>query len=212
MIKCIVFLLIILNAIPANADIVSYSKFSPNYGRVNTGVNNNLLRSRALANMHQHQHKQICPECHYNDYLTQKHLKALEKHAFNRNYNRDSRLKRLERLEKLAFGTTQRGDLRSRYHNVENAILSYPEYNAKPSLMNNLANYFRGQATGFTPSIVSPTQYNNLGGINTNPYIFTQSGGFGNNSLQQFSNGIWSNGWNYGGMTNGAGSSIRILD
>ena len=74
---------------------------------------------------------------------------------------------------------------------------------------NNIANYFAGQATGYTPNI---TQYNNLGGFTSNPYAFTPVPGYNNNNFEQYSNGIFGGGWGMSGSNYGTGSSIRILD
>ena len=161
--------------------------------------------SRRQNRLHPHH----CPQCHYNNpYLSSSELNALEKYAMNKTYRRENDLRRLERLENLAFGATQNGDLFSRYKNVEDAILSRPQYKQKQSFLGKLANYFAGQATGFTPSMMP---YNNLGGFTSNPYAFTPTPGYQNNSFEQYSNGIFSGGWGHMGQDYGTGSSVRML-
>ena len=79
-------------------------------------------------------HPHYCPQCHYNNpYLSRNDLNALEKYALDKTYRRENDLQRLERLENLAFGATQSGNLYSRFKNVENAILSRPQYKTKNS-------------------------------------------------------------------------------
>lgn len=158
-------------------------------------------------------HPPFCPQCNnYNPYLSKNDLNALEKYALNKTYRRENDLRRLERLENLAFGATQSGDIRSRYRNVENAILSRPQYGTKQSLWNNIANYFAGQTTGFTPNLIPYPNYNNLGGFSTNPYAFVPNPGYSNNNIERYSNGIFGGGWGYSGNDYGTGSSVRILD
>ena len=135
---------------------------------------------------------------------------ALEKYALRKTYGRENELQRLERLENLAFGAVQSGNPVIRFKNVENAILSRPQYNTKQSLLNNVANYFAGQTTGFTPSITSYPNYTNLGGFSSNPYMFTPK--YSNSNYEQYSNGIFGGGWGMRGSDFGTGSSIRILD
>ena len=148
----------------------------------------------------------------YNHFLSKNDLNALEQYAMNKSYYRDNDIQRLERLENLAFGATQIGDIHTRYRNVENAILSRPKYNTKQSLINNLANYFSGQATGFTPSFNTSQNYSNLGGFSNNPYMFTPTPGYDNTRFEQYSNGIFGGGWGVSGQNFGTGSSVRILD
>ena len=151
------------------------------------------------------------------EFISNRDLGTLDKHALNKTYRRDSNLTRLERLENLAFGATQAGDLQHRYRNVENAILSRPPYRTKNSMLGTLANYFLGQTTGFTPAInennfmpamnlpagLGPTNY---GGN------FYPAPGINNQRFEHYSNGLFGGGW---GMSNGSfgnGSSIRMLD
>lgn len=132
----------------------------------------------------------------------QEDLSALERYAFNRNYSGENEVQRLERLENLAFGAVQNGDLISRFHQVETAILSRPKTNGfKNSLANTLGNYIMGQTTGLTPSIVTsgfPPIYNNPQYTNSNimQYSSFPFGGRGYRVMNQ----------NYG-----ANSGIRIL-
>ncbi|MBQ7764929.1 hypothetical protein IJ384_06165 [bacterium] len=167
--------------------------------------------NRAQSKMYHHNH--YCPQCDYNQqYLSKTNLNALEQYAMNKIYRRDNDLKRLERLENLAFGATQIGDIQTRYQNVENAILSRPKYNTKQSLINNLANYFSGQTTGFTPNLGTYNNYNNLGGFYNNPYLFTPTPSYNNNRFESYSNGIFGGGWGISGQNFGNGSTVRILD
>lgn len=153
------------------------------------------------------------PRQHFrHSYLSSSDLNALEKYALNRTYRKENDLRRLERLENLAFGASQGGDIYSRYRNVEDAILSRPHYGTKKSVLNNIANYFMGQATGFTPSLTSYPNYNNLGGFTANPYAISPNPGYSNNNIEQYSNGIFGGGWGYSGSDYGTGSSIRFLD
>ena len=124
-------------------------------------------------------------------------LNLLEDYAFNKTYKRDSDLKRLERLEELAFGAIQSGDYDTRYKNVETAILSRPKNNyRKKSLLSSIGDYFSGQLTGFTPSLI---------GDDLTP-------GFTRNASEQFSNGIFGSGYNNFSHNYGTNSGVRILD
>ena len=197
-----VVLLLIISIIPVYADTFS-SKLKMNQPKT---IISTYEGSRRQNRLHPHH----CPQCHYNNpYLSSSELNALEKYAMNKTYRRENDLRRLERLENLAFGATQNGDLFSRYKNVEEAILSRPQYKQKQSFLGNLANYFAGQATGFTPSMMP---YSNLGGFTSNPYAFTPNPGYQNNNFEQYSNGIFSGGWGHMGQDYGTGSSVRILD
>ena len=130
---------------------------------------------------------------YYNSYrpaLSISDLTALEKYAFNRIYPRDYPLARLERLEDAAFGCIQNGDLATRYKNVENAILSRPNSISNVNRRNwlgGLANYFAGQATGLTPSVVVPN-YDN--------YSPVYGPNYGTQRYESFSNGIFGGGYN----------------
>lgn len=191
MFKFIICALIILNSLPTYADFITHSNHRPN---------TRTYRQKALQPMY------------YNDYnnFSNKDLNILEKYALNRTFKGENELQRLERLENLAFGATQYGDINSRFQNVENAILARPKYTQKRSVLNNLANYFIGQPTGFTPSI---TPYNNLGGFSSNPFLSIPSPGYDNQSFRQHSRGLFGGGgWSTTGSNYGTGSSIRILD
>jgi hypothetical protein len=170
-------------------------------------------------NAHQRFHfPEHCRNCHYpqGNYLSHGNLNALEKYALNKTFRKESDLARLERLENLAFGATQIGDLASRYANVEQAILSRPKYKTKNSLLGNLANYFTGSPTGYTPSL--DNFYNSTMGLP--PGLgFTNFGGdyfptpgFLNQNFEQYSNGLFSRGWGMSNHNYGTGSSVRILD
>ena len=159
-----------------------------------------------------------CPQCHRNNpYLSSNELSALEKYALNRTYRRENDLARLERLENLAFGATQSGDLASRYMNVEEAILSRPQYKTKTSFLGNLANYFAGTPTGFTPSIDNSFYNSTMGlpaglGFSTFGGNFYPTPGYMNQNFEQYSNGPFGGGWGMSNHNYGTGSSVRILD
>ena len=129
-----VVLLLIINIIPVYADTFS-SKLKMNQPKT---IISTYEGSRRQNRLHPHH----CPQCHYNNpYLSSNDLSALEKYALNKTYRRESDLARLERLENLAFGTIQEGDIHNRYHNLETAILSRPQYKTKNSLLNNIFSY-----------------------------------------------------------------------
>ena len=100
-------------------------------------------------------------------------------------------------MEQLAFGAIQSGDYDTRYKNVETAILSRPKNNyRKKSLLSSIGDYFSGQLTGFTPSLI---------GDDLTP-------GFTRNASEQFSNGIFGSGYNNFSHNYGTNSGVRILD
>lgn len=128
-------------------------------------------------------------------------INELEMYAMNKNFTRDSDLIRIERLESLAFGAVQQGDILTRYDNVRNAILSRPKQNYKTSVLRNISDYFNGQLTGYTPSINSSTNYNNI----------YQPSGFGNSSSVEY-NTPWGKSFRTNNYGVGSGSGIHILD
>jgi hypothetical protein len=136
-------------------------------------------------------------------------LAALEKYSMNKVYSRENPLKRLERLENLAFGSVQSGDIESRYKNVETAVLSRPTNNIKRTALGTLTNYFRGQTTGYTPTI-----YDNFGKFMPayDNFIQNSSNSYGNTRINQYSNGIFGGGYSIHNNNTGSGGSIRILD
>ena len=149
---------------------------------------------------------------HNNYYQTEvlpRDLSALEKYSMNRVYSRESSLRRLERLEDLAFGSIQSGDIKSRYRNVEAAILSRPQYNTQRSVLGKLTNYFLGQPTGYTPPL-----YDNFGNNYLPPYDSYLNNGniYGNSRINQYSNGIFGGGYSLFNNNLGNRSSVRILD
>ncbi len=128
---------------------------------------------------------------------TMNNLNLLEEYAFNKTFKRDENLKRLERLEELAFGAVQSGDYDTRYRNVETAILSRPKNNyEKKSLLSSIGDYFSGQLTGFTPSILTQDL----------------TPGFTRNANESFSNGIFGSGYNNFSHNYGSNSGVHILD
>ena len=205
--KKIIVLILVFNLMPVWADSFS-SKLKMNQPKT---IISSYEGSRRHNRLNQARH---CPQCHYdNYYLSSNDLSALEKYAMNKTYQRENDLKRLERLENLAFGSTQNGDIFSRYRNVEDAILSRPQpVTTKRSFLGNLANYFAGQATGFTPNLMPYSNFNSLGGFSSNPYSYSPAPGFSNNSFEHYSNGIFGGGWGHTGQDYGTGSMVRILD
>ena len=148
---------------------------------------------------------------YYQSEVLPRDLSALEKYAMNRTYFRENPIKRLERLEDLAFGSIQNGDIESRYKNVEAAILARPKYNTRRTPLGTLTNFFNGQPTGITPSVYDsfgsnfmPAYDRFMHGMPSNDY--------GNMRINQYSNGIFGNGYNVYRSNTGNGSSIRILD
>ncbi len=212
--KIIVCFLMVLNIIPVFADYTNYTGTGPKYQGFQSKLKMNqpktIITGYNGSRRQNLYHPHHCPRCHErNPHLSRNDLYALEKYALNKTYRRESDLKRLERLENLAFGATQTGDVYSRYRNVEDAILSRPQYGTKQSVWSNIANYFAGQATGFTPNM---NTYNNLGGFSSNPYAFVPAPNYNNNSFEQYSNGIFGGGWGMSGSNFGTGSSVKILD
>ena len=220
-----IILVLVLGITPAFADLISTRSY-------NNGFNNGF---QSKLNMNQpktyystikpqnqilqryNSHRKPCRECYPHrrhnpykyqgySYIPNDNLRALEKYALNKTYSRESDIHRLQRLENLAFGSIQSGDLETRYKNVENAILSRPQYNVKRSIIGNIANYFAGQPTGLSPSFApSMTQFGGYSNFNPIPR-------YSNNNFEQYSNGIFGSGWGISGHDYGTGSSIRILD
>ena len=213
MCKYIVLLLILAGFSPAFADFSNYNLNNNHFSKFRINRPQNVISTRKNLHRYNRIHTEKCPTCHY---LSSNDISALEKYALNKTFKRENDLRRLERLENLAFGTVQNGDIFSRYKNVENAILSRPKYGTKQSIIGNLANYFSGQATGFTPSLTPYPSFYNNDSFNNNPYLFTPnispSNGFSNNSFERYSNGIFSGGWGHFGQDYGNRSSIRNLD
>ena len=210
MIKYIIYFFILFIISPAYAEYITKTD--------NKGFSSKLNMNKPkvqIADYTSQRHPRLNPRCHrhnnyYNPYFSNADLDALEKYTFNRTYHRDSDLARLERLENLAFGAIQSGDLSSRYENIENIILSRPSYRNNNSVLSNIANYFVGQSTGFTPNLIPYPNQSNLGGFTANPYAFTPN--YNNTSFENYSNGIFGGGWGIQGNDFGTGSSVRILD
>ena len=141
---------------------------------------------------------------YYQPQISNTDLSALEKYLTNRTYNRESQIRRIERLENLAFGAIQYGDLETRFKNVEHAILSRPSNKVKRSTIGNIANYFWGQSTGYTPPIINNS---------TNSYsqIYYPSKEYSSSRYDTFSNGLFGNSYRLYNQSFGNGSSIRIL-
>ncbi len=145
---------------------------------------------------------------HQNYYQTEvlpRDLSALERYSMNKIYPRENVIQRLERLENLAFGSTQNGDIRTRYSNVETAILSRPQNNVKRNALGNIVSYFTGQPTGITPAIQTYDTFNYPA------YNSFTSNTFGNQHFNQYSNGIFGHGYSMLNNGLGNGSSVRIL-
>ena len=191
--KIFVLLLVLNFYMPAFAYIVTTQ--TPYYG---TNGNRYYSQYRPVYNNYQTQNERI-----YCKYFTENNIGALEKYAFHKSYRRENPILRLERLENLAFGAVQSGDVSTRYKNVEAAILSKPQNNYRRSLWGNMANYFNGSLTGFTPSI------NGDWDSNYNRPFYPD---YGNTRVNQYSNGMFGGGYGIYNNTFGNGSTIRILE
>lgn len=120
-------------------------------------------------------------------------INDLERYAFNKNFTKDSDRVRLERLETLAFGAVQEGDIYTRYDNARNAILTRPKQNSKASVLQSVSDYFNGQLTGFSPSVIP------------------SSSDYGKRSYTNYST-PWGNGYRTNNYGIGSGSGVHILD
>ena len=216
MLKIILSIFIIIGTLPAFADYITTGNSFYNNGfnsKLKMNQPKNIVVSSPAVNNNLG-YPNRCAHCrdYYPPYqpLSRNNLSALEKYALRKTYGNESELHRLERLENLAFGAIQSGNPLIRYRNVENAILSRPQYGTKQSMLSNIANYFAGQSTGFTPSITSYPHYTNCGGFSSNPYMHTPQ--YNNSAFEQYSNGIFGGGWGISGHDFGTGSSVRILD
>ena len=130
--------------------------------------------------------------------LNSNELSALEEYAFNNNFSYENNLQRLNRLEMQTFGSVQQGDFDTRYENVRSALLSRPKTRQNYSLWKNLANYFVGQTTGYTPSIINSlpdSSFSSYGNSQAVEYISPYHRGYRVNNYQS-----------------GNGSKITILD
>ena len=157
------------------------------------------------------------PYNYHDSYIPTNSLNALERYALNKSYNRESNIHRLERLEELAFGSIQSGDYITRFQNVEDAILSRPQQSYKRSFLGNLANYFMGQSTGFTPSLIpgyTPYSVGNsaINNFITPPNNFFAPNDYGNTNYETYSNGIFGRGYGIRNNSFNSGGGIRILD
>ena len=213
--RIIVLLIVIgISSTAINAADWSSIRTAPYYGgslyKPNTSRYTTKTYNRGIKNIPIHQHHPNC-RAHNRSYYPYRDLSALERYALKKNYLRENNLARLERLEDLAFGATQTGDFNTRYKNVEAAILSQPQNSYKKSILGNLANYFAGQATGFTPNIDSfSPNYTNFGGYSFNPYTVTP--GLSNHNIEHYSGMFGTKGFRQMGSDYGSGSTIRILD
>ena len=130
--------------------------------------------------------------------LRSNELSALEEYAFNNNFSYEDNLKRLNRLEMQTFGSIQQGDFDTRYENVRSALLSRPKTRQNYSLWKELANYFVGQTTGYTPSII-----NSLPNSSFSTY--------GNSQAIEYAS-PYHRGYRVNNSQSGSGSRITILD
>ena len=125
----------------------------------------------------------ISPTVHKNPYFNQKYIKSttpqynfpninnMEYALFKRNYANENLNTRLSRLEENMFGETINGTIHERYSNLSNAF-NYgqpnpyynpyghqyrgpysPETNQKLNIINKLANFLGGTATGVSPNL-----------------------------------------------------------
>ena len=209
----VVFIMLLNTSIVFAETITTYSpaytphnfKSKLNMNRPNTQIIGYDRQNRPYHNYHR-----PCYNCGQFNSIPMRDLNALEKYAFKKNFKRESDIERLERLEALAFGAIQNGDILSRYKNAEQAILSRPQPNLNRSVLNNIASFFNGQATGFTPNIENSfipglTPYGGSGSYFPNP-------AFNNSRFEQYSNGIFGGGYGLSNGSFGTGSGIKILD
>lgn len=201
--------LLILN--PTWADVINYTGLGPNYGTYEPNLNRQTINSYNKVATRYRNNRRPCLNCNSYGYnhLPSKSLSALEKYSMNKTFKRENDINRLVRLEELAFGAEQYGDIAPRFKNVERAILSRPKYQTKNSVLNNIANYFAGQATGFTPSLNST--YANSFNDSFYP-TYSPSQGIRNHRFEQYSNGLFGSRYGFTDGNFGNGSSIRILD
>lgn len=221
MLKYVVLLILLTNSLYVNAADWSTIRTAPYYGGSLYRPNSTRYTTRSYNRRNYNRNIPInrhCPQCHahHNLHHRQNDLRALERYALKKNYSRENDLARLERLENLAFGASQNGDFDTRYKNVEAAILSQPQNTYKRSILGNIANYFAGQATGFTPGLDSfgttdfAPGYTNFGGYSFNPY--SVSPGLTNHNIEHYSGMFGTKGYRHVGSDYGSGSTIRILD
>ena len=207
--KYIILMLLLFVSNSAFADIIrypstTYNSFYPKFNQ------QNKISTSHYSPARRYHRKLHTPNFYYNNYLSDANLNALEKHAFNKTFGRNRQLERLERLENVAFGAIQDGDLITRYQNVEQAILSRPQYKTKQSVLSNIANYLGGQTTGFTPSLIPYSSIDGYGSFSTNPSMYSPK--YSTTKFEQYSNGIFGGGWGMSNGNFGSGSSIKILD
>ena len=211
--------------------------FTTMYGNsYNGGFNSRLRMNSPNTVVSSYQPRRVN---NYNNFSPRR-LDSLERYVLKKRFARESNLSRLERLEELAFGAVQTGDYLTRYNNVENAILSRPNYGYRRSVLGNIANFFSGQLTGFTPGIMTQpsvltqdltpayipglnngfgTNYSpfNMGNspVNSNfispPSNFFETAGYGNTSQEGYSNGFGS-GYGIRSENFNSGVGVKILD
>ena len=206
MYKIVLILLTLLLIKPAFAEVFTTTGLAPNYGNYRTPLNMQTINSYNKVRTRYNNLHRPCLHCNNQEHniLPKNGLNALEKYSMNKTFRRDNDLSRLARLEELAFGAEQVGNPITRYQNVETAILSRPQYNTKRSMLSNLANYFVGQATGFTPNL-------NPSDMTFFP-TYSSPQNFNNRRYDQYSNGIFSGGYKFSDGGFGNQSVIRMLD
>ena len=101
--------------------------------------------------------------------------------------------------------------------NVENAILSRPRYGTKNGILGNIANFFAGTPTGYTPPVMDNFYYPNMNlpaglGFSNIGGNFYPTPGYTNQNFESYSNGIFGGGWGMSDHNYGTGSSVRIMD
>lgn len=220
MYRLLILLVLLSFAYPCFAEFNTFgnnnsfnSKLRMNRPNITVSDYNNVRSSR---NRH-------CPACHHNEnyYRSFYHpipksaLKKLEKHVWGKHFSNESEAERLERLEEMAFGAVQSGDLNRRYQNVESVLLSRPKYKTRDNIISTLGNMVFGQPTGFTPNITTQElngydQFAPFGGDYFAPGYRSLSS-YGNNMVEQYSNGLFGGGWGNFHNSTGTGSGITIL-
>ena len=142
---------------------------------ISTAESASLFRSQP-----QHYRIKKVPSQHHlnNPYINNNsNLSRMEQTLFNQDYSNENINTRLSRLEENMFGESIPGTISQRYKNLSNAFRYNqpnpyynpyghcyhgpysPETNKKLNIINKLANFIGGSATGISPSLDSGFSY-----------------------------------------------------
>lgn len=184
--KKILLLSICLLTLISTADATSLFRSKPQYYRIKKVPTHHHLNNSYVNNS--------------------SNLSRMERALFQQDYPSENINTRLNRLEENMFGETVPGTISQRYKNLSNAFRynqpnpyynpysNYyagpysPETNKKLNIINKLANFLGGTATGLTPSLESG---------------FSESGGYSS----PFGHGYFTQNSNYG-----RGAGVHILN